>query len=149
MLQMLKKKLKDQRGLTLIELLAVIVILGIISAIAVPNIGKVIDNSKESAIRADAIQILNAAKLYAADNGVPVDDTTTANVDEGELDKTKLANYVDSVTTFASFTVTFSGNTPSISGTGNKGGKSITFTDATVSIIDSATKGDTTIQATE
>ena len=35
----LVKRLKDQKGMTLVELLAVIVILGIIAAIAIPSIG--------------------------------------------------------------------------------------------------------------
>ena len=35
----MKALLKNEKGLTLIELLAVIVILGIIAAIAVPSIG--------------------------------------------------------------------------------------------------------------
>jgi type IV pilus assembly protein PilA len=70
---MLKKILKNDKGLTLVELLAVIVILGIIAAIAVPSIGKVISNSKDDAKVAEAIQIINGARLA---NAADSTDTT-------------------------------------------------------------------------
>ncbi|MFJ7727110.1 type II secretion system protein [Neobacillus sp. NPDC097160] len=66
MLQKLKMKLKDQKGLTLIELLAVIVILGIIAAIAVPSILGLIDNTKKDAHVANAQQMVNSAKMAIA-----------------------------------------------------------------------------------
>ncbi|EPE62800.1 prepilin-type N-terminal cleavage/methylation domain protein [Exiguobacterium sp. S17] len=65
------KQLKDERGLTLVELLVVVVILGIIAAIAVVAIGGIIENSKKDAMVADAKQMVNAAKLYVASNEVP------------------------------------------------------------------------------
>lgn len=64
------KQLKDERGLTLVELLVVVVILGIIAAIAVVAIGGIIENSKKDAMVADAKQMVSAAKLYTASNPV-------------------------------------------------------------------------------
>lgn len=62
------KHLKNQKGLTLVELLAVIVILAIIAAIAIPSIGNIVDNSRAKAQVSDAINVLNAANIYFTDN---------------------------------------------------------------------------------
>ncbi|WP_215190286.1 prepilin-type N-terminal cleavage/methylation domain-containing protein [Exiguobacterium sp. s6] len=62
------KQLKDERGLTLVELLVVVVILGIIAAIAVVAIGGIIENSKKDAMVADAKQMVSSAKLHVASN---------------------------------------------------------------------------------
>ena len=85
MLKAIKKKMKDQRGLTLVELLAVVVILGIISAIAVPSIGNIIEKSKEDAHKSTALQMINAARLAVTNNDSiivfndsTVDGTTTS-----------------------------------------------------------------------
>ncbi|MBP3038110.1 type II secretion system protein [Bacillaceae bacterium Marseille-Q3522] len=86
---MLKKKLrkycKNERGLTLVELLAVIVILGIVAAIAVPSIGGIIDKSRDDATVAEALQIINAAKM----------DQATS--DATSWDQDALSDYLSSV----------------------------------------------------
>lgn len=90
------KHLKDERGLTLVELLVVVVILGIIAAIAVVAIGGIIENSKKDAMVADAKQMVSAAKLYTASN--PVDSAKTlrfaGTLANGEADGTQ---YVDNL----------------------------------------------------
>ncbi|TWT09015.1 prepilin-type N-terminal cleavage/methylation domain-containing protein [Planomicrobium sp. CPCC 101079] len=68
MKKFIQNKLKDQKGMTLIELLAVIVIIAIIAAIAIPAIGNIIENSRYSAVKSDATNVLNAAQLYYTEN---------------------------------------------------------------------------------
>ncbi|RHW40166.1 type II secretion system protein [Lysinibacillus yapensis] len=80
----MKKRIKNEKGLTLIELLAVIVILAIVSAIAIPAIGNIIDNSRYNAVKADAINVINAAQLYYTDNPT---ETTAVNVTKLKSEK--------------------------------------------------------------
>ena len=63
------KKFKNERGLTLVELLAVIVILAIVAVIAFVMIGNIIDNSRKDSHIANAQQLIASAKLYEADGG--------------------------------------------------------------------------------
>lgn len=67
MKKFLQKKLND-KGLTLVELLAVIVILGIIAAIAVPAIGNIINNSKVNALFSDGQNAISAGSIYFAES---------------------------------------------------------------------------------
>ncbi|EKN64976.1 prepilin-type N-terminal cleavage/methylation domain-containing protein [Schinkia azotoformans] len=88
---MLKRILKNEKGLTLIELLAVVVILGIIAAIAVPAIGKIIDDSRQKAVVSDALQIINASKIAKAQNPSKNKFDGTGGDDAVDLD-----DYLDS-----------------------------------------------------
>ncbi|MGX6442930.1 prepilin-type N-terminal cleavage/methylation domain-containing protein [Neobacillus sp. K501] len=93
MRQLLKNKLKEQKGLTLIELLAVIVILGIIAAIAIPSINNVINNSKEKAKIAEAIQVIDAARLAYTDNNSITSWVYNPSAATG-VDKEPLSKYI-------------------------------------------------------
>ena len=54
----------NKKGFTLVELVATIVILGVILTIAVPSYNSYIEKSKESKCNADKRAILDAAKTY-------------------------------------------------------------------------------------
>lgn len=60
--------LKQKKGVTLVELLAVIVILGIIAAIAVPTINGLIQRQQAKADEATYTNVLEAGRLYATEN---------------------------------------------------------------------------------
>lgn len=66
MIKNFMKKMKEQKGLTLVELLAVIVILGIIAGIAVPSISGIIEKSKTDAHNANIEMIESAGKIAEA-----------------------------------------------------------------------------------
>ena len=87
MVKWMKQLRKNEKGLTLIELLAVFVILGIVAAIAIPAIGSIINDSKQDAHEANALMVLNAAKLAEAAGVEYVDGKMTLNdlVDKGYL----------------------------------------------------------------
>ncbi|MEK4128313.1 prepilin-type N-terminal cleavage/methylation domain-containing protein [Solibacillus sp. FSL W8-0474] len=63
MFNTLKKRIKNEKGLSLVELLAVIVILGIIAAIAIPAIGNIVNNSRDKGQISDALNIISGGKL--------------------------------------------------------------------------------------
>ncbi|MCG3089255.1 type IV pilin protein [Sporosarcina cyprini] len=124
MKKLLQKRLKNEKGLTLVELLAVIVILGIIAAIAVPSIGSIIEKSRVNAAVADAQNALAAANLYFVEN----QDEPSVTLEE--LKDNKFLQDVGTLQDGIEITKSDEGNT--ISGTAQiKGGKTITFNDAT------------------
>ena len=57
-----------KKGFTLVELLAVIVILAVILTIAVPAVKKTIDNAKKKSAENDALMIKNIAEKYYTSN---------------------------------------------------------------------------------
>lgn len=66
--QSAKRVLSDGRGFTLIEMLVVIAIIGVLAALAVPNVVKAITTAKEKACEANIRTLQNAVELYYIDN---------------------------------------------------------------------------------
>jgi general secretion pathway protein G len=59
---------RKQRGFTLIELMVVLVIIGVLAALIVPNVLDRADDARVTAARTDIANINQALKLYKIDN---------------------------------------------------------------------------------
>ena len=71
----MKKSLK--KGFTLVELVIVIAVIAILSAVLIPTFGNVIQNSKETAAFSDAKSAIDSYTIAQADNG------NSANLGDG------------------------------------------------------------------
>ena len=81
---MMKKLIKQfhygEKGFTLIELLVVVAVLGVLAAVAVPNVGKFIGQGKTESYETELHNIQTAVLAYMAENSgsVPADVATVS-----------------------------------------------------------------------
>ncbi len=92
------KTIKNNKGFTLVELIVVMAVIAIISAIAVPKFLKVQDRAKEDADYATGAMIAKAAELYKAKEKSSTDTDAAELVSSGymneiEFKSDKLSKY--------------------------------------------------------
>lgn len=68
--------LQNRKGFTLIELLIVVVIIGILAAVAIPRFGESRERAYVSAMQSDLRQLMTAQEMYYIDNDYSYADGT-------------------------------------------------------------------------
>jgi len=73
---------RGEKGFTLIELLVVISILGVIAAVAIPNITKFMGSGKSEAAKTELANVQTAVTAYMYDNegALPAADPVTGGI---------------------------------------------------------------------
>lgn len=79
------RRLRDERGFTLMEVLAVIIILGVLAAVGVYALAGVRDSGREKACATDVATLRTAAEAYYAKTAPSAYGNETALVADGVL----------------------------------------------------------------
>lgn len=69
MLKLFKKFMKQKKGFTLVELVAVLAILGMMAIMLTPSIDVATNRAKDTKMASDLVTVDSAVKLYQFENG--------------------------------------------------------------------------------
>jgi prepilin-type N-terminal cleavage/methylation domain-containing protein len=106
MINKLSKKMRGEGGFNMIELMVVVVIIGILAAIAVPIYSKYAKNSRVTEATGKLGDLLTAAKSYAVEN-----ESNNVVTDANWPGTCAATNFVGDCTASQNFTYTMTGVT--------------------------------------
>jgi prepilin-type N-terminal cleavage/methylation domain-containing protein len=101
------KRVHNRKGFTLIELMIVVVIIGILAALAIPRFMQATTKSKQSEAKGILKQIYTMERAYRQENDVYVNDLNTIGV---EIPATARYQYVVVANAGVGFTATATAN---------------------------------------
>ncbi|MDX2262951.1 MAG: type II secretion system protein [Gemmatimonadales bacterium] len=116
----------NKKGFTLIELLIVVVIIGILAAIAIPKFAATKDKAKLASVKTDLRNIMTAQEAYFSDAGAGYTSALTSTVFAPSAGNTFAttgsASSFTATVTNASITVNPKSCTVTVGGTGTNDG---------------------------
>ena len=87
-----KKTLRNRSGFTLLEIIIVIIIIGVLAALALPQMFKTVENSRSAEGLSNASALRDSLARYALRNGSRTSGATPTNLDIPDPSSTAAGN---------------------------------------------------------
>lgn len=100
MLNKINRKIRNNKGFTLVELVIVVAILGVLAGLVVPKLSGIVEDSKKRTDLANAKTIAGAVAVLMAQGDIKIgtsNKTITVNTTNTSGEQQNLANYLQTI----------------------------------------------------